>query len=373
MTLSLRWNRLPPIPNREGFAGSFAGVSGGALVVAGGANFPDKRPWEGGTKVWYDSVFVLEKPDGAWRLAGKLPRPLGYGVSVTTKDGIVCIGGSNAQGHHAGVFLLSWRDGKLATTSLPPLPRPCANMSGALVGNTLYIAGGIERPDATTALKMFWALDLDDVEGGSRPPGAISQAAKNRARRSRSTWRELEPWPGRERMLATAGACDGSFFLFSGTVLRAGPDGKPVREWLRDAYRYTAGAGWKRIADLPRVSVAAPSPAPCSWEGRLSSRPTDAAAGKPPLPASAASRLLVLGGDDGAQVNTPPTAHKGFPRDVLAYDAKADTWRVVGEVPFSLVTTTAVEWNGRIVVPGGEARPGVRSPEVWTFGPTRPH
>jgi N-acetylneuraminic acid mutarotase len=325
MTPSHHWRQLPSIPNREGFAGSFAGVSGGALIVAGGSNFPDKRPWEGGTKVWYDSVFVLEKPDGAWKLAGRLPRPLGYGVSVTTRDGIVCVGGSNAQGHHADAFLLNWRDGKLATTPLPPLPRPCANMSGALVDSTLYVAGGIATPDAMTALKTFWALDLGNVKAG---------------------WQELAPWPGRERMLATAGTCGDSFFLFSGAALRAGPDGKPVREWLRDAYRYSAGSGWKRITDLPRVSVAAPSPA---------------------------FNLLVLGGDDGAQVNTPPTAHKGFPRDVLAYDAKADTWCVGSEVPFSLVTTTVVEWNGHIVIPGGEARPGVRSPEVWTFGPARPH
>ena len=33
---------------------------GGAILVAGGANFPDKKPWEGGKKVWYDTVFVLE-------------------------------------------------------------------------------------------------------------------------------------------------------------------------------------------------------------------------------------------------------------------------------------------------------------------------
>ena len=39
-----------------------AGVSGGALLVAGGANFPDKKPWQGGTKVWYDTVFVLDEP-----------------------------------------------------------------------------------------------------------------------------------------------------------------------------------------------------------------------------------------------------------------------------------------------------------------------
>ena len=34
MTTSFSWNQLPPIPDHEGFAGSFAGVSGGALVVA---------------------------------------------------------------------------------------------------------------------------------------------------------------------------------------------------------------------------------------------------------------------------------------------------------------------------------------------------
>src|ERR1043166_8747887 len=34
----LQWQKLPPIPDAEGFAGAFAGVSGGALIVAGGAN-----------------------------------------------------------------------------------------------------------------------------------------------------------------------------------------------------------------------------------------------------------------------------------------------------------------------------------------------
>jgi len=61
------------LPDREGFAGSYAGVSGGALIVAGGANFPDKRPWEGGTKIWYDRIFVLEPAASTWRTVGRLP------------------------------------------------------------------------------------------------------------------------------------------------------------------------------------------------------------------------------------------------------------------------------------------------------------
>ena len=178
-----QWESLPPLPDQNGFAGSFAGVDSSALLVAGGANFPDRKPWEGGTKVWYDRVYVLEQPDAAWKIAGKLPRPLGYGVSITTKDGVACLGGSNAASHYADCFLLQWRGDELKSSPLPPLPRPCANLSGALVGNTIYVAGGIEEPTATSALNTFWSLDLANLNAG---------------------WQEPASWPGPGRMLATA-------------------------------------------------------------------------------------------------------------------------------------------------------------------------
>lgn len=323
-TMALEWKQLPPIPNPRGFAGSFAGVSGGALIVAGGTNFPDKMPWDGGTKVWYEDVFALGKPDGQWRKAGRLPKANGYGVSITTADGLILIGGGNAAEHFRDVVRLRWDGQSMTATSLPPLPRPCAFMCGAMLGDIIYIAGGIERPNDTAAMKTFWTLNLAHPQGG---------------------WAEMEPWPGPGRILAAAGSCDGSFFLFSGAALSAGADGKPVREWLSDACRFTPGKGWKRIAGLPRVAVAAPSPVPVTSDGRL----------------------LLIGGDDGALVNfNPKDKHPGFPRSILAYDVRADTWARIGDVPFSLVTTPAVIWNGRIVIPGGEARPGVRSADVWT-------
>ena len=320
----IEWTRLPSIPDREGFAGSFAGASGGALLVAGGANFPDKKPWEGGVKIWYDSVFVLAQPDGAWRRAGKLPRATGYGVCANFRDGLVCAGGSDAAQHRAEVFRMEWRAGEVKFTELPPLPRPLANACGVLLGETFYILGGTFSPTATEAARVMFALDL--AAGGAR-------------------WRELEPWPGRGRMLATAGALDGEIFLFGGTALKAGADGKPARELVRDAFGFTPGKGWRRLADLPRVAVAAPTPA-----------------------LVAEGKLLVIGGDDGAQLTVPPNAHKGFPRDVLAYDPRGDRWETQGATPtpFSLVTTVTTEWNGRSVIPGGEIKPGIRSTEVWS-------
>ena len=55
----IAWEERPSIPDKHGFAGPFAGVSSRTLVVAGGANFPESYPWEGGKKVWHDRIFLL--------------------------------------------------------------------------------------------------------------------------------------------------------------------------------------------------------------------------------------------------------------------------------------------------------------------------
>jgi len=321
---NLNWNQLPPIPDPIGFAAPFAGVSGDALIVAGGANFTEAMPWEGGKKVWHDSIFVLPKPEGKWLTGFKLPRAIAYGVSVAAKGGVICAGGSNEREHFREVFLLQWKDGKIGSTMLPALPRPMANGCGALVGDTFYLAGGTDRPEATNALKTFWALDL---------------AAE------KSTWRELEPWPGPARMLSVAGVSDGGFFLFSGVGLSRDVAGKPVREYLKDCYCFTPGKGWKRLADLPRAAAAAPSPV-----------------------IQLGNELLIVSGDDGALVNfEPKSAHPGFSKEVLAYDLYADKWRSLGASPLSRATVPTVIWRNQVVIPNGEMKPGRRTPEVWSL------
>jgi len=110
---------LPSLPDKEGFAGMFAGVSNGTLLVAGGANFPDKRPWEGGKKIWYDSVFALESAERGVEERRSVARALAYGVSVTHNNGIVCVGGSDIERHYADTVRLEWKQGKLVTTDFP--------------------------------------------------------------------------------------------------------------------------------------------------------------------------------------------------------------------------------------------------------------
>jgi N-acetylneuraminate epimerase len=323
MSQSLEWSQLPALPDREGFAAMFAGVSHEVLLVAGGANFPDKRPWEGGTKTWYDDVWVLENPDDTWRKAGKLPKALGYGVGVTWRDEVLCIGGSNADGHHADVFSLRVEGQSVVIKNYPSLPNPCANLCGALVGDLVFVAGGIEKPDAVQAMHTFWSLNL--AENGPQ-------------------WRELQPWPGKERMLATAAGCDGAFYLFSGAALHAGADGKPEREWLKDAFRYREGKGWEKLPDVPRVAVAAASPSPVTG-----------------------NTIFLIAGDDGSKAGfKPETGHPGFPRDAFAFDTISLQWtKLNGGTPFSRATVPATPWRTGFVIPCGEARPGYRSNEVW--------
>lgn len=315
------WQRLASLPDEEGFAG----VADDALIVAGGANFPDEKPWDGGKKVWYDGVFVLERPDGAWTRAGKLPRPLGYGVSVTHRGGVVCVGGGDAGRNYADVFRLERTKGRLITTALPALPEPRANAAGALVGDVLYIVGGQESPDSRAASKTAWTIDLT----ASAP-----------------RWRKIAPSPGGGRMLAAAASFGGAFWLAGGVDLVVGEDAKIERRYLKDAYRHSPRDGWKRIADLPAPSAAAPSPGP-----------TDA------------SGFLILGGDDGSQVGVAPDAHRGFSRRILHYDPTSDRWTEAGALAAPRVTVPCVIWNKAWVMPSGEARPGVRSPEVWAATP----
>ncbi len=324
---SLEFSKLPPLPDREGFAGAFAGVTDGSLVVAGGANFPDKKPWENGKKFWYDTVFALEKPTATWKVVGKLPRPLGYGVSVTTRNGIVFIGGSDAEKHHAEVFRLTLRNGQLETQDLPGLPVPVANGAGALLGNTIYVFGGSDEPGDKSALNHLCAFDLDSPH---------------------AQWRELEPCPGKPRILPVAAVLDGAFYIAGGAGLEQ-TNGKVARIYLRDAWSYRPDSGWKRLSDLPKPVVAAPTPAPV-----------------------AGSKFFIIGGDDGSNVGFQPLdKHPGFSKSMLIYDAKSNCWNVAEQVPAPRAVLPTVFWQGGWVMPNGEARPGVRSPEVWSFTPGR--
>jgi solute:Na+ symporter, SSS family len=322
-----KWKDLPPLPDPEGFAGAYAGVSHGALLVAGGANFPGNTgPWGSSPKIWYDDVYVLEHGKAIWKQAGKLPQAMGYGVSITTQDGIFCLGGADKQTHYDQTFFLNWQKGKVNLVKLPSLPVPIAYAAGVLLNGKVYVAGGTTAPTDTIAQKRFWAFDLQN-----------------------HLWEELPPWPGPGRMLSVAGAQDGKFFLFSGVSLAKNKDTMGVtRTYLRESWVFTPSSKtWKRLADLPHAVAAAPSPAYSTGK----------------------SYLAIVGGDDGANAHRVlelKEKHPGFRKEIVAYNTITDTWTKIGIVSDSpaAVTTPAVIWDAQLVIPSGEISPGIRSPKI---------
>ncbi len=361
---------LPPNPGQEtqiGLAGPFAGVHNGALIVAGGANFPEAPPWEGGKKVWWDDVFVLTRgEDGAyaWQPGGEprwaLPSKLAYGVSINTAEGVLCIGGCDGDGNcRQDVFLLKWNPEAKAVEieQMPPLPGPLAFMGGARVGDVIYVAGGQDKMADASATKRFLALDWSK----KGDPAAFK-------------WQELPAWPGPARVLPVAASqSNGSadcLYLFSGRDFGPGRDTVP----LTDAYSFNPQtAVWQRLEDV-------------AVDGEKRSVTAGVAFRE------GANRIQVVGGDDmksfmareaqgkqiatmedkaaadalQQQLNQSLAEHAGFSKDILCYDTAANAWSKSGEFPTtSHVTTVAVEWDGAVVVPSGEIRPGVRTPKVW--------
>lgn len=338
----VRWEALPPLPDAIGVAGAYAGTSGDALIVAGGANFPGGSNWEGHPKVWQDAIYVLPSPASTWQTGYRLPRPLAYGVSASWGDALLALGGGDGQQHYTQAYRITWNGSTIALDTLPPLPIPMAYGAGVLLNDTLYLVGGIETPTATTALHTFWALDL-----------SVSSDLRR--------WEVLPPWPGPARILPVMAVHNDQVFLFSGARLYADANGAPAREVLTDAYRYNpVTAQWTRLTDTPRPMVAVPGPA---------------------LPLGA-SHLLFLSGDDGRYLGHNATLkddHPGFPTELFAYHPLTDRWSVRGHFPkdvpddrgphrnlgtYPPVTTPVVAWQGRYVLPSGEIRPGVRTPQV---------
>ncbi|WP_138993246.1 hypothetical protein [Larkinella sp. C7] len=327
---AVEWSELPPLPGGKGWAGMFAGVSHGALVCLGGANFPDKYPWEGGKKKWYDDIYVLADGKTWLKADEKLPEPSGYGVTVSYQNTLILIGGSTESGHLNRVIGYEWNGKKLIQSSYPKLPVLLANMAGTLLGDVIVIAGGISTPTGMP-LKKCYALDL-----------------KNRSR----GWFETEAWPGPERQFPVCTVYRNHFYLFGGETVGLNAKGEKYRSILLDAFRL-------RLEQKNNKWVGV-------WE-KLAPMPRGMSAGGTVLPVLNNDRFLFWGGVDAvtAAYKTPAT-HPGIIQSLLFYFPETDSWEYIGQQTRfeARVTLPVVFWNNRWVYVSGEIKPGIRTPSV---------
>ncbi len=324
---ALVWDKLPDLPDAEGYAGMYAGVAvdtrtgESCLVAAGGANFPDKPLWEGGTKCWTDRIFLLTHGASKWDEPAKLPKPMGYGATVSLPQGVMLIGGCNAEGVFRDCLLISLSGGALQLTPLQPLPVGLAGHAAAMLDGKVYVLGGSLAPGEQDAQNSLFVYDP-----------------------ATDAWTEGEALPARGRFLHQMASTDGALYVLGGIGVKPGKNGRMVRDMLTEAWLYTPQGGWDRAADLPRFCAAAPTPAPVSPEGKI----------------------YLLGGDDASVKGVDsPKNHPGFHSVSLSYCSMNNTWKEEGPIPAARAVLPCAMWNGKAVIFNGEQRPGKRSNEVW--------
>lgn len=326
----VEWSELPVLPGGKGWAGMYAGVSNNTLICMGGANFPDKFPWEGGLKKWYSDIYILRDGKEWIKSEQKLAVPAGYGVAVSYQNKMIVAGGSNADGHLIGVSGFEWDGEKLLTSDYPALPVPLANMSGSLVGDVFVIAGGSSEPTGQPLKKCF-LLDLKNPATG---------------------WSEVKAWPGPERIFPVCTVFDGHFYMFGGETTGLNSKGEKYRAILLDGYRLSLhrtknswAVAWEKLAPMPRGM----------------------SAGGTVLPVLRNDRFLFWGGVDAVTaLHKNPATHPGIIDNLLYYFPKTDSWEYIGKqtnIP-SRVTLPVVFWKERWVYVSGEIKPGIRTPTV---------
>lgn len=326
----IKWEQLASLPaigekENPGVGGAFAGFIGDNLVIAGGSNFPEAMPWEGGKKKWWSTLYSIDPNEKGARwtvIEDALPYPLGYGVAIGLDEGLLCIGGNNAEKCYKEVFLIKLNGGKVTIeTEWPSLPVPLSNMTGMLSGNHIYVLGGQEEARGAKATKHFFALDLSNKKEG---------------------WKTLPSWPGAARIFAASAAqsdgFDNCIYLFSGRDIDE-PAGR--LQILNDGWEYNPRLMTWRELDGP-FPVAAGSAIP-----------------------TGANHILLFG---GVPVMIPGSEqHPGFDNTIRLYHTITGTLIEKETAPYPVpVTQPIVRKANRFYFPSGELKPGIRTPEVFS-------
>ncbi|MEX2214826.1 MAG: sodium/solute symporter [Phycisphaeraceae bacterium] len=367
----LKWEPLPALPDALGVAGPFVGVHNEALIVAGGANFPvaDGEDLWKVPKVWHDEAWVLTKTTEGkynWRTGFKLARAVGYGACVNSPRGIVCIGGNDATSTFANVFLLKWDAelNSLSTSPLPDLPQPLVYGAAAIIGNTVYIAGGQTDQALTTATTFFARLNLSALDDAKGP---------------KAEWEILPPWPGPARafnlVAAQHNGFDDCIYVIGGRMQNPAITGDAGIVALADVYEFNPKSFDKAAFDAKADTYRGQGEFANPWRRRADApRPIMAGTAS----AIGQSHIFILSGADGelmkriAQDPEFAKTHPGFPKRTWAYHTITDTWIDAGASPSNQVTTPPARWGKGIIVASGEVKPRVRTTQVWLVTPVSP-
>jgi N-acetylneuraminic acid mutarotase len=336
---------LPEQPNgltHIGLSGVVSGVVANQIIIAGGNNFPEGLPWEGGVKKYYDQVFVYDVKGDTLIMADssvRLPSKVAYAAVALLNDGIFYAGGENEKGPLSNVYLIQKNNKNgVVIINWPDLPEALTNAVAVATSNAVYVLGGATKNGVSDKV---WAVYLNDIKAG---------------------WKYVSNMP-QPTAFAAAVFAQGQVYIMGGR--NKGTDG--ISEIYNQTFAWNiAKNSWSKKAPLPYVVSAATAVA---------------------LP----DKILFIGGDKGVVFhevemlaskiaatsdlvvknnlteikNNLQKTHPGFSKDVLAYDPTLNKWSPYAQLGFTApVTTNAFLLNHKIILPAGEVKPGVRTPLI---------
>ena len=358
--MKVEYINCPPIPPRAGMdkqfglAGPVSGADGSFVMVAGGANFEGNPPWKGGIKIYHDDIFLLsQKADGSlsWSMSEtKLPFPLAYSACITLKDGFVSLGGENSGGPLKAAFRFTFNRGAVKIDRLPDLPEELSAAGATLAGNRIFVAGGLNK---TGESRAFYALSLVAQNDG---------------------WKRLPDLPVKLSHIVCVMQNDGkgeAIYVIGGRNKTG-----ELSTIFSSVYKFSlSDQKWTLEGDI-RINN----------EVLRTSAGTGMAFGR--------DKILLFSGDRGILFNQSEKFnldiagetdaakkdllikkkieflenHPGFSNQILTYNVLSKSWSCLGDIPGKApVTTVAFSWKGKIVIPSGEIRPGVRTDRVVIF------
>ncbi|MCI6151802.1 cyclically-permuted mutarotase family protein [Fusobacterium perfoetens] len=340
----ITWEHAGNLPAQKGFEKNIgvAGVLSGTLenkyvVVGGGANFPFEPVAVGGAKKTYSDIYLLEADGSKLNTVDHINwiNEIGYGASVTTKDGVYYLGGSTNPEGDNDILLVKVVEGKLKVEKIGDLPFTLQNGGAVEKDGKLYVFAGKQDGQATNKL---WSYDLATKEV-----------------------KELAPIPGASgRTQAVGQILNGELYVFGGGTSVAYTDGYKynflTNEWTKVASVELDGKG---------ISVL----------GANSVKLND-------------SEMLVIGGFDkaiwddanynlgtlkGKKLEQYKAGYFGAdPKDfnwnknILVYNATKNEWRTLGEIPFDAPCGEGLAIiNNKIYSINGEIKPGVRTDRMF--------
>lgn len=338
------------------FAGNFAD---GSMVVAGGCNFPDKPATEGGAKVFYSDVYRLNAPfdeNSEWRVIGNLPKAVAYGASVTTDEGVVCIGGTDGKNSLPNVWLLRMVADSLLIDTLPSLPIGVDNATAAYGDGYMYVAGG--QCNASPISKAFrMAL----------PGGKI--------------WEQLPDFVGNVRLQPVSAMCDGKFYLMGGFVpASAAKKGEVntsgvVYDATTNSWRETAALsidGDNPVALVGSVGAVAKNGKNLFFMGGVNGSRFEDAINRSVYIDEAKENgnedeIARLQKEAAEYMFHKPSWYKFNPY-IWLYDVENNSWSCVGRnAAFARAGAALVKAGEGWAVINGETMPGIRSADVNMF------